>query len=179
MCHSLSADYWFMSSRGCPSYHGHREKWFISLNLRFYRSKCRVFRRWRHECELSDIVPICQKRFLRRPIILAWNRNCWAITDGVTLACNILIAFSLSTCVRFGIVNKQCVTFNFKFLKCMCSSKLDIRLVISVIITCINLNKMNVHVKNLKIKRKPALWFGLTEPNKTVGIMCGRNSSET
>ena len=61
----------------------------------------------------------------------------------------------------------------------MFSSKLDIRLVISVVITCLNLNKMNVHVKNLKIKKQPVHWFGLTEPNKTMRIMCGRNSSET
>ena len=61
----------------------------------------------------------------------------------------------------------------------MFSRKLDIRLVISVVITCINLNKMNVHVKNLKIKRQPVRWFGLTELNKTMGIMRGRNSSET
>ena len=58
-------------------------------------------------------------------------------------------------------------------------SKVDIRLVISVVITCVNLNKMNVHVKNLKIKRQSVHWFGLTGPNKTKGIMCGRNSSET
>ena len=61
----------------------------------------------------------------------------------------------------------------------MFSSKLGIRLVISVVITCVNQNKMNVHVKNLKIKRQPVNWFGLTELNKTMGIMCGRNSSET
>ena len=61
----------------------------------------------------------------------------------------------------------------------MFSSKLDIRLVISVVVTCVNLNKMNVHVKNLKIKRQPVDWFGLTELNKTSGMMCGRNSSET
>ena len=61
----------------------------------------------------------------------------------------------------------------------MFSNKLDIRLVISVVITCVNLNKMNVHVKNLKIKRRPVHWFGLTELNKTMGIMCGKNSSET
>ena len=61
----------------------------------------------------------------------------------------------------------------------MFSSKSDIRLVISVVITCVNLNYMNVHVKNLKIKRQPVYWFGLTEPNKIMGIMCGRNSSET
>ena len=61
----------------------------------------------------------------------------------------------------------------------MFSSKLDIRLVISVVITCVNPNKMNVHVKNLKIKRQPVHWFGLTESNETMGIICGRNSSET
>ena len=61
----------------------------------------------------------------------------------------------------------------------MFSSKLDIRLVISVVITCVNLIKKNVHVKNLKIKRQPVNWFGLTEPNKTMGIMCDRNGSET
>ena len=61
----------------------------------------------------------------------------------------------------------------------MFSSKLDIRLVISVVITYVKLNKMNVHVKNVIIKRQPVHWFGLTELNKTMGIMCGRNSSET
>ena len=61
----------------------------------------------------------------------------------------------------------------------MFSNKLDIRLVISVVITYVNLNKMNVHMKNLKIKRQPVHWFGLTELNKTMEIMCGRNSSET
>ena len=61
----------------------------------------------------------------------------------------------------------------------MFSNKLDIRLVIPVVITCIHLNKMNVHVKNLKIKRQPVHWFGLTELNITMGIMCGWNSSET
>ena len=61
----------------------------------------------------------------------------------------------------------------------MFSNRVDIRLVISVVISCVNLNKMNVHVKNLKIKRQPVHWFGLTELNKTMGIMCGRNSSQT
>ena len=61
----------------------------------------------------------------------------------------------------------------------MFSNKVDIRLVISVVITCENLKKMKVHVKNLKIKRQPVHWFGLTELNKTMGIVCGRNSSET
>ena len=61
----------------------------------------------------------------------------------------------------------------------MFSSKLDIRLVISVVITYVKLNKMNEHVKNVIIKRQPVHWFGLTELNKTMGIMCGRNSSET
>ena len=61
----------------------------------------------------------------------------------------------------------------------MFSRKVDIRLVLAVVITCVNLNKMNVHVKNLKIKRQPVHWFRLTELNKTMGIMRGRNSSET
>ena len=61
----------------------------------------------------------------------------------------------------------------------MFSSNLDIRLVISVVITCVNLNKINEHVKNLKIKRQPVHWFGLNGPKKTMVIMCGRNSSET
>ena len=61
----------------------------------------------------------------------------------------------------------------------MLSSKLDIRLVISVVITCVKRIKMNVHVKNLKIKRQPVHWFGLTELNEIMGMMCGRNSSET
>ena len=59
----------------------------------------------------------------------------------------------------------------------MFSSKLDIRVVISVVITCVNLNKVIVHVKNLKIKRQPVHWFELTELNETMGIICGRNSS--
>ena len=61
----------------------------------------------------------------------------------------------------------------------MFSSKLDIRLVISVVITCVNRNKMNVHVKNLKIKRQSVHWFGLTKLNETMRIICGSNSSET
>ena len=69
---------------------------------------------------------------------------------------------------------------NFKFQSFqMFSSKLDIRLVISAVITCVNRNKMTVHVKNLKIKRQLVNWFGLTELNQTMRIMCGRNSSET
>ena len=55
----------------------------------------------------------------------------------------------------------------------MFSNKLDIRLVISVVITCVNQNKINVHVKNLKIKRQSVHWFGLTELNKTMGIITG------
>ena len=50
---------------------------------------------------------------------------------------------------------------------------------ISVVITCVKLNKMNVHLKLLKIKIQPIHWFGLTELNKTMGIVCGRNSTET
>ena len=56
----------------------------------------------------------------------------------------------------------------------MCSSKFDIRLEISVVSTCVNLNKMSVHMKKWKIKNQPVHWFGLTELNKTMGIMCGR-----
>ena len=61
----------------------------------------------------------------------------------------------------------------------MLSSKLDIRQVFSVVIARVNLNKMNVHVKNLKIKRQPVHWFGLAEHNYTIEIMCGRNGSAT
>ena len=58
-------------------------------------------------------------------------------------------------------------------------SKLDIRQVFSVVITRVNLNKMNVQVKNLKIKRQPVHWFGLAEHNESMEIMCGRNGSAT
>ena len=61
----------------------------------------------------------------------------------------------------------------------MFSSKIDIRLEISVVRTCVFLNKMSVHVKNWKIKNQPVYWFSLTELNKKMGIMCGRNSSKT
>ena len=61
----------------------------------------------------------------------------------------------------------------------MFSSKLDITLVISVVISCVNLNKMSVHVRDLKIKRQPVHWFGLAELNETMEITCGRNSSAT
>ena len=61
----------------------------------------------------------------------------------------------------------------------MFSRKLDIRLVISVVITCVNLSQMNVHMKNLKIKRLTVHWFGLTELSKTMGIMFDRNNSKT
>ena len=50
---------------------------------------------------------------------------------------------------------------------------------VTVVITCVKQNIMNVHVKNLKIKRQPEHWLGLTELNKTMEIMRGRNSSET
>ena len=61
----------------------------------------------------------------------------------------------------------------------MFSSKFDIRLEISVVCTRENLNKISVDVKNWKIKNQPIHWFGLTELNKTMGIMCGRNSNKT
>ena len=60
----------------------------------------------------------------------------------------------------------------------MLSSKLDIRPEFSVVSTCVNLNKMYVHQKNWKIKNQPVHWFGLTEPNKTIVIMCDKNSGE-
>ena len=61
----------------------------------------------------------------------------------------------------------------------MFSCKVDIGLLIYVVSACVKLNKMNMHMKNLKIKRQPVHWFGLTELNKTMGLMCGRNISET
>ena len=57
----------------------------------------------------------------------------------------------------------------------MFSNKLDIRPVISIVITCANLNKTNVHVEKLKIKRQPVHWFGLTELNETMEIVEGNN----
>ena len=69
----------------------------------------------------------------------------------------------------------QLLILSFK----MVSSKLDLRLEISVVRKCVNLNKMNVHLKNWKINIQPVHWFWLTELNETMGIMCGRNSSKT
>ena len=54
----------------------------------------------------------------------------------------------------------------------MFSIKLNIRLAISVVITCVNINKLNMHVQNLK-KRQPVHWFGLTELNENLGIVYG------
>ena len=53
----------------------------------------------------------------------------------------------------------------------MFSNKLDIRLQISVVSTCVNLNKMSMYVKNWKITNQTVDRFGLTELNKTMGIM--------
>ena len=78
---------------------------FRSLHLRFYRSWRRVITRWRNERARSSIVPVRQNCFLRRSIVHAWHRSFWAITDGITLACNILITLSWSTCVHLCIVN--------------------------------------------------------------------------
>ena len=61
----------------------------------------------------------------------------------------------------------------------MFSIKLDIRLEISVVSTCVNLNKMSVHVKKWNIKNQPVHRFGLTELNETMRIMCGRSRSKT
>ena len=69
----------------------------------------------------------------------------------------------------------QSLILSFK----MCSSKLDILLEISVVRTCVSLNKMNVYWKNWKIKNQSVQWFGFTELNKTMGIMFGRNNSKT
>ena len=49
----------------------------------------------------SDDVEVYWKRFLRRPIVITWHRNCLAATDGVTLAFNIPFARSHSTYVNF------------------------------------------------------------------------------
>ena len=49
--------------------------------------------------------------------------------------------------------------FDFKVLKCFQAS-LDIRLEISVVSTCVNLNKMSAHIKNLKIKISQYTDFG-------------------
>ena len=61
----------------------------------------------------------------------------------------------------------QSLILSFK----MFSSKLDIRLDNSAARTCVNLRKMNVHVKNWKIKNQLVHRFGLTELNKIMGIM--------
>ena len=61
----------------------------------------------------------------------------------------------------------------------MFSRKLVLTSDFTIVIIGVNLNKMSVHVKNLKIERQPVLWFGLTELSKTMEIMCDRNSSET
>ena len=51
---------------------------------------------------------------------------------------------------------------------------------ISVVITCVKLNKMKFAREKLENKKGQQVhWFGLTELNKTIGIMCDRNSSET
>ena len=45
------------------------------------------------------------------------HRNCRAITNDVTLACNIPTPLSRSTVVNLGIVYKQCVILNSNVLK--------------------------------------------------------------
>ena len=65
-----------------------------------------------------DVVPNFWKRLFRRPIVLIWHRNCLATINGVTLAFNIPIARSRSTCTNFVTVNKQCVILNSKVCKC-------------------------------------------------------------
>ena len=43
-------------------------------------------------------------------------------------------------------------------------SKLDIRLVISVVIKCVKLNEMNVHMKNSKIKKTASALVWVDQP---------------
>ena len=50
---------------------------------------------------------------------------------------------------------------------------------IRVVSTCVKLSKISMHVKNWKIKNQHVYWFGLTELNKTKGIICGRKCSKT
>ena len=50
----------------------------------------------------------------------------------------------------------QSLILSFK----MFSSELDIRLEISVVRSCVNLNKMNVNVKDGKIKNSQYIGFG-------------------
>ena len=61
----------------------------------------------------------------------------------------------------------------------MFSKLWDIRLEISEVSACEYLNKMSVHVNNRKIQTHLLHCFGLNELNKTMGIMCDRNSSKT
>ena len=58
----------------------------------------------------------------------------------------------------------QSLMLSFK----MFSSKLDNRLEVSVVRTCVNLNKMNVHVTDWKIKNQPVHWFELTALYKNI-----------
>ena len=56
--------------------------------------------RRRPERGRCDALPICRKRFSRRPIVLTWHRNHLASINGTMLACNFPIACSRSTCHR-------------------------------------------------------------------------------
>ena len=116
--HSLSADSRIMSSWGCPSYHCHRAKLIQQFKPTFWSiltSRHLTMTSWMrtvwHCSKLSETFP---ETF--DCLCMAWY--CWAITDGDTLACNILFTFSRSACVHFGSVKYQCVVFDFNFFNC-------------------------------------------------------------
>ena len=69
------------------------------------RSRRRVNTRGRPGRGWSDVVQVCWKRFLRRPIVLTWHRNCLATAGGVKLASNIPIERIRSTGVNFVTAN--------------------------------------------------------------------------
>ena len=50
----------------------------------------------------------------------------------------------------------------------------NVRLEISVVSTHVNLNGLNVHVKNRKMENRSVHWFRLTHLNKSIEKMCGR-----
>ena len=54
----------------------------------------------------------------------------------------------------------------------------NVRLEISVVSTHVNLNGLNVHVKNRKIENRAVHWFRLTHLNKSMEKMCGRKTTK-
>ena len=141
------------------------------------RSWRRVDTRRRPGRGQCDVVPICCKRLLRQPIVLTWHRNRLATIDVVTLAFNIPIARSRSTCAKFCHRKLAMCNLNSK-LFCMFLDVWDVRLEISVASTHVNLNGMSVHVKNRKMENRSVRWFWLIHLNKLMGKMCGRKNSK-